>query len=87
MQEKTITMYTTTWCPDCVVAKRALKAKGLAYEEVNIEKDPAAAEQVMALNGGKRSVPTLVYGDVSASLSGFRPQKLNDFLAAAGLSQ
>lgn len=78
-------MYTTSWCPDCVVAKRALTQRGIAFEEINIEGDEAAAQFVMSVNGGKRSVPTLVSGDVAHSLSGFRPQKLDAFLAAAGL--
>ena len=85
MSDQTITMYTTSWCPDCTVAKRALSAKGIPFTEVNIEEDESAAEKVMQINGGKRSVPTLVYGDVAHSLSGFRPQKLDAFLAEAGL--
>ena len=80
-----IKMYTTSWCPDCHVAKRALTQKGIAFEEINIEHDEQAAEYVMSVNGGKRSVPTLVSGDVAHSLSGFRPQKLDAFLAEAGL--
>lgn len=78
-------MYTTSWCPDCVVAKRALTARGIAFTEINIEQDETAADQVMQINGGRRSVPTLVYGEVAHSLSGFRPQKLDAFLAEAGL--
>ena len=80
-----IKMYTTTWCPDCHAAKRALTSKGLAFEEINIEQDDSAAQYVMSVNGGKRSVPTLVHGDTAASRSGFRPQKLDAFLAQAGL--
>ncbi|MDV6374319.1 glutaredoxin family protein [Deinococcus arenicola] len=80
-----IKMYTTTWCPDCTATKRALTSKGVAFEEINIEQDPEAAEYVMSVNGGRRSVPTLVSGDVAHSLSGFRPQKLDAFLAEAGL--
>ncbi len=80
-----IKMYTTSWCPDCHAAKRALQQKGLDYQEINIEEDEQAAEYVMSLNGGRRSVPTLVSGDTAHSLSGFRPQKLDAFLAAAGL--
>ncbi len=80
-----IKMYTTNWCPDCHAAKRALGSKGLAFEEINIEQDEGAAAYVMSVNGGRRSVPTLVHGDVAHSLSGFRPQKLDAFLAAAGL--
>ncbi len=80
-----IKMYTTSWCPDCTATKRALTSKGLDFEEINIEQDDQAAEYVMSVNGGRRSVPTLVSGDVAHSLSGFRPQKLDAFLAAAGL--
>ena len=80
-----IKMYTTTWCPDCHAVKRALSNKGLAFEEINIEQDAQAAEYVMSVNGGRRSVPTLVSGEVAHSLSGFRPQKLDVFLAEAGL--
>ena len=74
-----IKMYTTSWCPDCHAAKRALQLKGLDYQEINIEEDEQAAEYVMSVNGGRRS------GDTAHSLSGFRPQKLDAFLAAAGL--
>ncbi|WP_309571221.1 glutaredoxin domain-containing protein [Deinococcus sp.] len=80
-----IKMYTTTWCGDCQATKRALTGKGIAYEEINIEQDAQAAEYVMSVNGGRRSVPTLVSGTVAHSLSGFRPQKLDAFLAEAGL--
>ena len=80
-----ITMYTTTWCGDCQAAKRALTTKGIPYQEINIEQDEQAAEYVMSVNGGRRSVPTLVAGTIAHSLSGFRPQKLDAFLAEAGL--
>lgn len=83
--EPAITMYTTNWCSDCVAAKRYLDMKGVTYVEVDIEADEGAAELVMSLNGGKRSVPTLVSEKASASLSGFSVQKARDYLAAAGL--
>lgn len=81
-----IKMYTTSWCPDCHATKAALTRKGLAYEEINIEQDETAAQYVMSVNNGKRSVPTLVYGDHAASLSGFRPAKLDAFLQQSGLA-
>jgi mycoredoxin len=73
-------MYTTTWCPDCTVAKSVLKKRGLEFEEINIEQDDAAAQYVMSVNGGKRSVPTLVMGEDAVSLSGFSRAKLDVFL-------
>jgi mycoredoxin len=51
-------MYTTTWCPDCRRAKRFLSERGVAFEEINIEATPEAAEIVAAANAGKYKVPT-----------------------------
>ncbi len=81
-----ITMYTTTWCSDCVAAKRYLDAKGVSYTEVDIEQDERAAELVMQINDGRRSVPTLVTERTAASLSGFSIAKARAFLESAGLT-
>jgi mycoredoxin len=51
-------MYTTSWCGDCRRAKAYLQSRGIAFEEVNIEETPGAAERVVQNNGGKRKVPT-----------------------------
>jgi mycoredoxin len=61
-----LTMYTTTWCGYCVRLKKALKAEGISYKEVDIETDPAAAEFVMSVNGGNQTVPTVKFPDGSA---------------------
>ena len=61
-----LTMYTTTWCGYCVRLKAALQGAGIAFDEVNIELDPDAADLVMSVNGGNRTVPTLVFPDGSA---------------------
>lgn len=53
-----IIMYTSSWCPDCWRAKSFLKARGLEFREVNIEKDELAEGLVIAANNGKRKVPT-----------------------------
>ncbi len=58
-----VKMYTTTWCPDCRMAKKYLDTKGIAYEEINIETVPGAAELVRSRNAGKRKVPTFVLGE------------------------
>jgi len=54
-----VTVYSTNWCPDCYRAKSFLKAHGVEFREVNIEKDPAAEEIVIKVNKGKRKVPTI----------------------------
>jgi mycoredoxin len=60
-----LTMYTTTWCGYCYRLKTMLKSAGIAYAEVDIEKDPAAAEFVSSVNGGNRTVPTVKFSDGS----------------------
>jgi mycoredoxin len=59
-------MYTTSWCGYCVRLKDGLAREGIPYTEVNIETDPDAAETVMRVNGGNRTVPTLVFADGTA---------------------
>ena len=61
-----LTMYSTTWCGYCMRLKRMLDREGIAYDEVNIEQDQAAADFVMRVNGGNRTVPTLVFPDGTA---------------------
>jgi mycoredoxin len=61
-----LTMYTTTWCGFCKRLKRQLAAEGIEMVEIDIEKDPAAADYVMSVNGGNQTVPTVVFPDGSA---------------------
>jgi len=58
-------MYTTTWCGYCYRLKTMLTKAGIAYDEVDIEKDPAAATFVSSVNGGNRTVPTVKFADGS----------------------
>ncbi len=59
----TLVVYTTTHCSDCRLAKAVLAETGTPYRHVNLDESPEAAATVMALNGGYRSVPTLVFPD------------------------
>jgi mycoredoxin len=61
-----MTMYTTTWCGFCARLKSQLQRAGIDYREVDIESDDAAATLVMAVNGGNRTVPTVVFPDGTA---------------------
>jgi mycoredoxin len=61
-----LTMYTTIWCGYCYRLKAALKSAKISYTEVDIERDPAAAEFVRSVNGGNQTVPTVKFGDGSA---------------------
>ena len=61
-----LTMYSTPWCGYCTRLKRQLDREGIAFEEVDIEQVPAAADIVMQVNRGMQTVPTIVFADGSA---------------------
>ena len=54
-----IRIYTTRWCGYCVRAKAVLDAKGLPYEEIPLDDDPAFRQTLHELTGGW-SVPQIV---------------------------
>src|SRR5262249_35987326 len=56
-----LTMYTTSWCGFCKRLKAQLGRVGVEITEVDIERDEAAAEFVMSVNGGNQTVPTLLF--------------------------
>jgi len=60
-----IIMYSTQWCGDCVRAKRIFQQFGVEYVEIDLEKHPEAADVVIKVNNGSRSVPTIVFPDGS----------------------
>lgn len=60
-----LTMYTTSWCGFCNRLKSALKAEGIAWDEIDIEADPSAAEFVGSVNNGNHVVPTVKFADGS----------------------
>jgi glutaredoxin 3 len=47
-----IQIYTTRWCGYCVRAKALLDGKGLAYEEITLDDDPAFRRTLQELTGG-----------------------------------
>ena len=60
-----IKVYATTWCGDCRMAKRWLDSHGIPFEFIDIEQDDSAAEFVVKVNNGARSVPTIIFPDGS----------------------
>src|SRR5438876_3336378 len=57
-----IRMYTTRWCGYCVRAKMLLEEKGLPYEEINLDDDPAFRAHLHELTGGW-TVPQILIDD------------------------
>jgi glutaredoxin 3 len=58
-----ITIYTTRWCGYCVRAKHLLDEKGLAYEEVALDGDPAYRQRIFDLTGGWTVPQILIDGE------------------------
>ena len=54
-----IKIYSTSWCPSCIYAKRLLSEQGLEFEEINIEEKGWSRNDLFELTGG-RTVPQII---------------------------
>jgi GrxC family glutaredoxin len=57
-----IVVYSTQWCPYCVMAKKLLEAKGLTYREIDVTHDEALRQE-MVDRSGRRTVPEIFIDD------------------------
>ena len=62
-----VTMYSTTWCGYCRRLKLQMDQAGIAYDEIDIERDPDAATFVEGVNGGNQTVPVIRFPDGSTA--------------------
>ena len=60
-----IVLYGTTWCGGTRRCRLLLDRYGIPYQWVDIDQDERAGKLVESLNGGYRSVPTVVWPDGS----------------------
>ena len=58
-----ITMYSADWCGDCRRSKRLLNELNVLYTIIDVDADESAAEKVIEINGGMRSIPVIVFDD------------------------
>lgn len=79
-----LTMYTTPWCGFCRNLKSQLARAGIEIAEVDIERDEAAAEFVMSVNGGNQTVPTVLFPDGTALTNPTAAQVKARLAAVAG---
>lgn len=59
-----IQMYTTRFCPYCMMAKRLLNSRGCEYEEIRVDAEPERREEMLQRSGGRRTVPQIFIGEV-----------------------
>ena len=57
-----VVIYTTRWCPFCIRAKALLDRKGVPYQEIPVDSDPATRQQ-MTERAGQTSVPQIWIGE------------------------
>jgi len=57
-----VTLYTTRYCPFCIRAKSLLDSKGVEYEDIPVDADPARRREMMA-RAGRHTVPQIWIGD------------------------
>ncbi|ELP5716296.1 glutaredoxin-like protein NrdH [Enterobacter asburiae] len=68
-----IIIYTRNDCVQCHATKRAMESRGVAFEMVNVDQVPEAADTLR--KQGFRQLPVVVAGETS--WSGFRPDMIN----------
>lgn len=61
--EPAILVYGTPGCSDCLMAKRVLAERQASYTWIDITHDADAADMVVRINGGYRTVPTILFPD------------------------
>jgi glutaredoxin len=60
--EPVVTLYCTSWCPDCRRARQWLSEHDIPYREVDISKDRDAAARVRGWARGNETTPTFDCG-------------------------
>ena len=73
---KDVTIYSSSSCHFCKMAKEFLKNKGIEYTEKNISEDPEAKKEMMKM--GFTGVPVICVGD--ETVYGFDKDKIEKLL-------
>lgn len=60
----TLTMFGAEWCIDCRRTKKQLDSLGVAYDYVDLEANPAAADIAREISG-RTNIPVVVYPDAT----------------------
>lgn len=58
-----ITIYTTSLCPYCHMAKELLKQKGARYLEIDVGGNPELRREMTGMAGGRSTVPQIWIGE------------------------
>ena len=75
---KSVTIFTTNTCGYCQMVKKYLGAKGVAYEEVNLDEQPHRQAEALSLSGAMTVPVTVVtrHDDSQEVIVGYNLAKL-----------
>ena len=62
MSDKVV-MYGAAWCGDCRRSKAYLDSNKVEYKYIDVEADESAAQKVIEINNGMRSIPVIIFED------------------------
>lgn len=72
-----VTVYTTKTCPYCVMLKNFLQEQNIPFQEVNVQRDGAAARKLVATTGQMGVPQTEINGQW---VMGFDPETIMSLL-------
>ena len=58
-----VVMYSSRFCPFCSAAKRLLSARGVSFEEIDVDLHPERRVEMRARAGGRYTVPQIFIGE------------------------
>ena len=74
---KQVKVYSTSTCPFCIRAKQFLKDNNIAFEDIDVAGNQAAAEEMIKISG-QMGVPVLdIEGEI---IIGFDKEKIKENL-------
>ena len=56
-----VKLYSASYCPYCVKAKKLLESKNVTFEEIDVT-DPSTRDDMIKLSGGRKTVPQIFIG-------------------------
>ena len=75
--QKSVTVYTTPSCSWCNTLKTYLRQHGIAYQEIDVSRDPKLAEELVSRTG-QQGVPQINIG--GEWIVGFNKNRINSLL-------
>lgn len=72
-----VTIYSTSTCPYCRMAKEYLSSKGVAYKDIDVSTDRLALDEMVKLSG-QMGVPVIVVG--GQVIVGFDKKRIDSLL-------